>query len=106
MAKSGLRWDVEEQAMGEGRRMPGEAHLLAFPTRRATTVERYWHRSPGVALNVACGQWEKMFANPMATAAAIDRIVHHSVILEFDLPSYRTDEAHSRHMKQESDRQK
>ena len=65
MAKSGLRWDVEEQAMGEGRRMPGEAHLLAFPTRRATTVERYWHRSPGVALNVACGQWEKMFAARM-----------------------------------------
>ena len=28
----------------------------------------------------------------MATAAAIDRIVHHSVILEFDLPSYRTSE--------------
>ena len=29
----------------------------------------------------------------MATAAAIDRIVHHSVILEFDMPSYRTGEA-------------
>ena len=29
----------------------------------------------------------------MATAAAIDRIVHHSVILEFDMPSYRTSEA-------------
>ena len=26
----------------------------------------------------------------MATAAAIDRVVHHSVILEFDVPSYRT----------------
>ena len=34
-------------------------------------------------------EWEKVFANPMATAAAIDRIVHHSVILEFDVPSYR-----------------
>ena len=34
-------------------------------------------------------EWEKVFANPMATAVAIDRIVHHSVILEFDLPSYR-----------------
>ena len=31
-----------------------------------------------------------IFANPMATAAAIDRVVHHSVILEFDVPSYRT----------------
>jgi hypothetical protein len=26
----------------------------------------------------------------MATAAAIDRVVHHSVILEFNVPSYRT----------------
>ena len=26
----------------------------------------------------------------MSTAAAIDRVVHHSVILEFDVPSYRT----------------
>ena len=42
----------------------------------------------------------------MATAAAIDRIVHHSGILEFDLPNYRTNEARSRHMKQESDRRK
>ena len=34
----------------------------------------------------------------MATAAAIDRIVHHSVILEFDLPSYRTSEAQGRQL--------
>lgn len=29
----------------------------------------------------------------MATAAAIDRLVHHAVILEFDVPSYRTESA-------------
>jgi len=34
----------------------------------------------------------------MATAAAIDRIVHHSVILEFDMPSYRTGEAQERQL--------
>ena len=33
---------------------------------------------------------EHIFANPMATATAIDRVVHHSVILEFNVPSYRT----------------
>ena len=27
----------------------------------------------------------------MATAAAIDRLVHHAVVLEFDVPSFRTD---------------
>ena len=32
----------------------------------------------------------------MATAAAIDRVMHHSVILEFDVPSYRTDAAQQR----------
>ena len=40
--------------------------------------------------------WERTFANPMATAAAIDRVVYHSVILEFDVPSYRTDAAQQR----------
>ena len=44
--------------------------------------------------------WERIFANPMATAAAIDRVVYHSVILsvilEFDVPSYRTDAAQRR----------
>ena len=39
-----------------------------------------------------------MFANPMATAAAIDRIVHHSVILGFDKPNYRIGEAQERQL--------
>ena len=34
--------------------------------------------------------------NPRATAAAIDRVVHHSIILEFDVPSYRTGAAQQR----------
>ena len=37
----------------------------------------------------------------MATAAAIDRMVHHSVILEFDVPSYRTGVAQQRGQEQE-----
>ena len=41
----------------------------------------------------------------MATAEAIDRIVHHSVILEFDLPSYRTNAAQDRQAENETDRQ-
>ena len=36
----------------------------------------------------------------MATAAAIDRIMHHSVILEFDVPSYRTNEAQGRQLQE------
>ena len=41
-------------------------------------------------------KWERIFVNTMATAAAIDRVIHHSVILEFDVPSYRTDAAQQR----------
>ena len=41
----------------------------------------------------------------MATAAAIDRVVHHSVILEFDVPSYRTGVAQQRRQDKEVNRQ-
>ena len=61
-------------------------------------AERYERRSLGITSNLVFSEWEKVFANPMATAAAIDRIVHHSVILEFDLPSYRTNEAQERQL--------
>ena len=56
-------------------------------------TERYERRSLDIASNLVFSEWERIFANPMATAAAIDRVVHHSVILEFDVPSYRTNAA-------------
>ena len=39
------------------------------------------------------------------SAAAIDRVVHHSVILEFDVPSYRTNAAQQRVQAEEVNRQ-
>ena len=48
-------------------------------------AERYERRSLGITSNLVFSEWERIFANPMATAAAIDRVVHHSVILEFDV---------------------
>ena len=59
-------------------------------------AERYERRSLGITSNLVFSQWEHIFANPMATAAAIDRVVHHSVILEFEVPSYRTGVAQQR----------
>ncbi len=56
-------------------------------------AERYERRSLGIASNLVISQWECIFANPMSTAAAIDRVVHHAVILEFDVPGYWTDAA-------------
>ncbi len=56
-------------------------------------AERYERRSLIVTSNTVFSQWEEIFQSPMATAAAIDRIVHHSVIAEFDVSSYRTAQA-------------
>jgi DNA replication protein DnaC len=53
-------------------------------------AERYERRSMIITSNLVFSKWERIFGNPMATAAAIDRVVHHAVILEFDVPSYRT----------------
>src|SRR3977135_1063240 len=38
-------------------------------------------------------QWTAIFKDPMTTAAAIDRLVHHSVIVELNVPSYRAESA-------------
>jgi DNA replication protein DnaC len=53
-------------------------------------AERYERRALGITSNLVFSQWDRIFQNPMATAAAIDRVVHHSVILEFNVHSYRT----------------
>ncbi len=68
-------------------------------------AERYERRSLGITSNLVFSEWERIFANPMATAAAIDRVVHHSVILEFDVPSYRTGAAQQRRQPEEVNRQ-
>jgi DNA replication protein DnaC len=59
-------------------------------------AERYERRSLLITSNLVFGEWERIFKNPMTTAAAIDRLVHHSVILEFGGRSKRADEAEQR----------
>jgi DNA replication protein DnaC len=56
-------------------------------------AERYERGSVMITSNLAFSQWEKIFKDPMTTAAAIDRLVHHSVILELNIPSYRYEKA-------------
>lgn len=53
-------------------------------------AERYERRSILITSNLVFSQWDRIFKNPMTTAAAIDRLVHHCVILEFAVESYRT----------------
>jgi len=59
-------------------------------------AERYEHGSVLLTSNLAFSQWEQIFKDPMTTAAAIDRLVHHSVIVEMNVPSYRAEAAKSK----------
>ena len=52
-------------------------------------AHRYERRSVMITSNLPFSSWEVIFKDPMTTAAAIDRLVHHAVILELNLPSYR-----------------
>src|SRR5271170_2665691 len=56
-------------------------------------AERYERGSVLVTSNLAFSQWEQIFKDPMTTAAAIDRLVHHSVIVELNVASYRAESA-------------
>jgi DNA replication protein DnaC len=52
-------------------------------------AERYERGSVMLTSNLPFSRWETIFRDPMTTAAAIDRLVHHSIIIELNLPSYR-----------------
>jgi DNA replication protein DnaC len=56
-------------------------------------AERYERGTVMLTSNLAFSKWEAIFKDPMTTAAAIDRLVHHSVILELNIPSYRLEQA-------------
>jgi DNA replication protein DnaC len=58
-------------------------------------AERYERGSVLLTSNLPFSRWEEIFKDPMTTAAAIDRLVHHSVIIELNLPSYRVEQAKS-----------
>ena len=59
-------------------------------------AERYERSSVMITSNLPFSKWENIFKDPMMTAAAIDRIVHHSVILELNISSYRISAAKNR----------
>ncbi|MFH1314731.1 MAG: IS21-like element helper ATPase IstB [Candidatus Eisenbacteria bacterium] len=63
-------------------------------------AERYERASVMITSNLPFSRWERIFKDPMTTAAAIDRLVHHSVILELNLPSYRLEQSNKRKRKE------
>ena len=56
-------------------------------------AERYERGSLMITSNLPFSKWERIFKDPMTAAAAIDRLVHHSIILELNLPSYRLEQS-------------
>ena len=60
-------------------------------------ADRYEHQSVIITTNLVFSEWNRIFKDPMTTMAAIDRVVHHSVILDLmALDSYRAEEAQQR----------
>lgn len=58
-------------------------------------AERYERRSVVITSNLVFSEWGQIFKDPLTTAAAIDRVVHHSIIIEFgtDMRSMRAEAA-------------
>jgi DNA replication protein DnaC len=63
-------------------------------------AHRYERGSMLLTSNLPFSRWETIFKDPMTTAAAIDRLVHHSVVLELNVPSYRAEQARKRKHKE------
>ena len=62
----------------------------------ALLAERYERKSVMITSNLVFSKWDQIFKDPMTTAAAIDRVVHHAVVLEFTGPSLRAEAAAQR----------
>ncbi|RLB75171.1 MAG: AAA family ATPase, partial [Deltaproteobacteria bacterium] len=67
-------------------------------------AQRYERGSVMITSNLPFSQWDRIFKDQMTTAAAIDRVVHHSVILELNIPSYRMETAQKKIEKESKER--
>jgi len=56
-------------------------------------AERYERRSVLISSNLVFSKWDQIFKDPMTTMAAVDRLVHHAMILEFTGESIRAQKA-------------
>jgi DNA replication protein DnaC len=56
-------------------------------------ADRYERTSLMITSNLPFSKWDQIFKDPMTAAAAIDRLVHHSVVLELNIASFRMEQA-------------
>ena len=59
-------------------------------------AERYERKSVIITSNLVFSEWDRIFKDPMTTAAAIDRLVHHAVIVDLTGKSVRAEAAQKR----------
>jgi len=63
-------------------------------------AERYERKSVMITTNLVFSEWQRIFKDPMTTMAAIDRVVHHPVILDMmSVESYRAEVANQQHLR-------
>jgi len=64
-------------------------------------ADRYEMRSVLITSNLVFAKWDSIFKDEMTTSAAIDRLIHHSTILELNAESYRVAAAKGKKQTQE-----
>ena len=61
-------------------------------------AERYERGNVLLTSNLPFSKWEGIFKDPPTTAAAVDRLVHHSIVVELNIPSFRLKEEAKRNL--------
>lgn len=69
-------------------------------------AERYERRSLLITSRFPLSTWQRVFGRPVMATAALERLVHHSVILEFHLPRCQLELAMTRRAEQPAERQR
>ncbi len=94
-AKQGLRLEAALKKLGRFEAIILDALGYVQQSREEMEVlltflaERDERRSVLVSSNPAFSKWDQIFKDPLTTMAAVDRLVHHAVNLEFDGESQR-----------------
>jgi DNA replication protein DnaC len=66
--------------------------------------ERYERKSVLITTNLVFSEWDRIFKDPMTTMAAIDRVIHHCVILDMmAVESYRAQQANQQHLQEQEE---
>jgi DNA replication protein DnaC len=80
--------------IGYVRKSEAETHVLF-----ELIAHRYETGSMVITANHSFSSWDQIFSDTIMTVAAIDRLVHHAIIIEMDVDSFRKKQAMGRNQK-------